>query len=197
MPYSYEVATLGHFLRRIAFDYLRYGYRRWALRHIPLDKDLKAIDTKLIGTYGITQCRTRRMRQRRRGFAVVQYVRFNRSFVLLATEGKHSTFERIRSYDAKIVPLYINAYSIKVLHQGVSVQVRREVWRGVEIRLHRRALWSRTIVEGEINALPFYRFPGVVTQIRGVVAAMNRRRRTAGLPKVVFIPPARPFWETD
>lgn len=195
VPYLYEVSTLGHFLRRIALDYMRYGYIRWALRHIPTDKDPKAIDRKLVEVYGVTQCRTKRMRQKQKGLAVVQYVRFDHTFVLLATKGSHPAFERIQSYDATLAPLYIGAYSIKVLPQGVSVQVRREVWQYAEARLHRRALYPHAIVERAVNSLPYYRFPGVVAQLRELVTAINHRRRVAGLPRVAFAPPERPFWE--
>ena len=182
---EYEAATFGDFLRRIAIDYMRYGYVRWALRHIPPDRDPSLVDGKLVEVYGVTSCRTSRMRQRRRGLAVVQYVRHCDTFVLLATEGAHEQFDRLRSYDARVTPLHLRSYSIGVQGDRVVVQVRHEVWQAVSERLQFSALGKRATVEERIAALPFYRFPGVNRQIRALVGAINRRRRVAGLPLVV------------
>ncbi len=181
------VPTLGFFLRRIAIDYMRYGYYRWALRFIPPERDPQTLDAKLSEAYGVTACRTTRMRQRRRGLAVVQYVRWEHTFVLLATEGTHEQFGKLRSYDARNAPLHIGAYAIGVDGSGVVVvQVRQQVWLAVSKRIHLNALGDRTIVETRINALPFYRFPGVTGQLRDLVKTVNQRRRVAGLPLIVI-----------
>lgn len=180
------VPTLGFFLRRIAIDYMRYGYYRWALRFIPPERDPQKLDAKLIEAYGVTACRTTRMRQRRRGLAVVQYVRWEHTFVLLATEGTHEQFDRLRSHDARNAPLHIGAYAIGVDGSHVVVQVRQRVWLAISKRIHANALGDRTIVETRINALPFYRFPGVTGQLRDLVRTVNQRRRVAGLPLIVI-----------
>jgi hypothetical protein len=182
----YAVPTLGFFLRRIAIDYMRYGYCRWALRFIPPDRDLQKLDTKLIEVYGVTSCRTTRMRQRRRGLAVVQYVRWGNTFVLLATEGTHEQFDRLRSYDARDAPLHLGAYTIGYRSSQVTIQVRQRAWLAVSKRIHLSALSDRSIVETRITALPFYRFPGVIEQLRDLVRAVNQRRRVAGLPLIAI-----------
>jgi hypothetical protein len=176
--------TLGCFLRRIAINYLRYGYYRWVLRVIPRDRDLTQIDTKLIQIYGVTLCRTTRMRQRRRGLAVVQYVRWGHTFILLATEGSHQQFDRLRSFDTRDTPIVISAYTLGVRSSRVMVEVRHRAWQAVTNRIHRQALYDRSIVEASIATLPFYRFPGVIRQMRDLVKAVNLRRRVAGLPLV-------------
>lgn len=182
----YAVPTLGFFLRRIAVDYMRYGYYRWALRFIPPERDPQKLDAKLIDAYGITACRTTRMRQRRRGLAVVQYVRWEHTFVLLATEGTHEQFDRLRSYDARNAPIHIGAYTIGHRSDKVVVQVRQRVWLAISKRMHANALGDRTAIETRLNSLPFYRFPGVVRQLRDLVSAVNQRRRVAGLPLIVI-----------
>lgn len=185
---KHAVPTLGFFLRRIAIDYMRYGYYRWAMRFIPPERDPQKLDAKLIDAYGVTACRTTRMRQRRRGLAVVQYVRWEHTFVLLATEGTHEQFDRLRSYDAREAPLHIGAYTIGYRSsQGVVVvQVRQQVWLALSKRIHLHALGDRAAMETRINSLPFYRFPGVVGQLRDLVKSINQRRRVAGLPLIVI-----------
>jgi len=182
---AYHIApTLGFFLRRIAIDYLRYGYYRWALRVIPPDRDPSQVDAKLIQLYGVTSCRTTRMRQRRRGRAVVQYVRWGHTFVLLATEGTHQQFDRLCSFDAREAPITIRAYTVGVRSSKVVVEIRHQVWQAVVNRMHLKTLCDRAIVETSITTLPFYRFPGVISQMRDLVKAVNQRRRVAGLPLV-------------
>lgn len=186
MPYEYAVPTLGHFLRRIAIDYFRYGYVHWVLRSIPLGCDLPAIDQKLVKHYGVTQCRSRRHRQKRRGLAVVQYVRWGTTFVLLATEGKHTAFSRLCSYDVRLVPLHVENYSIGLVGTTVHIRVRRQVWDRVCQRFEALALHKKTRVEARLNSLPFYRFPAVTQQLVELTQTINYRRRIAGLPKVVL-----------
>lgn len=185
---KHAVPTLGFFLRRIAIDYMRYGYYRWALRFIPPERDPQKLDAKLIDAYGVTACRTTRMRQRRQGLAVVQYVRWEHTFVLLATEGTHEQFGRLRSYDAREAPLHIGAYTIgyRASSHVVVVQVRQQVWLALSKRIHLHALSDRAAMEMRINSLPFYRFPGVTGQLRDLVKAINQRRRVAGLPLIVI-----------
>ncbi|PSN13347.1 hypothetical protein C7293_16380 [filamentous cyanobacterium CCT1] len=183
---KHAVPTLGFFLRRIAIDYMRYGYYRWALRFIPPERNPQTLDAKLIEAYSVTACRTTRMRQRRRGLAVVQYVRWEHTFVLLATEGAHEQFDRLRSYDAREAPLHIGAYAIGVQGTRVVVEVRQRVWLAVSKRIRLIELGDRTTLESRLNALPFYRFPGVIGQLRNLVRAINKRRRVAGLPLIVI-----------
>lgn len=184
MQYDYAVLTLGHFLKRIAIDYMRYGYVRWVMRSIPLERDPKAVDIKLIKTYGVTQCRTRRLRLKRQGLAVIQYVRWGNTFVLLATQGEHELFSKLCSYDARSTPLHIECYSIGVVGNKAVVKVRLQVWEKVCQRFEKMALYNHDIVEGRLNALSFYRFPGVVHQLYQLTRTVNQRRRVAGLPRV-------------
>jgi hypothetical protein len=50
------------------------------------------VDQKLIDHYGIEISKWTRARRKRSGTASVQYLRFRRFFVLLATHGKHRFF---------------------------------------------------------------------------------------------------------
>jgi hypothetical protein len=184
MQYDYAVPTLGHFLKRIAIDYMRYGYVRWVIRNIPPERDPKAVDIKLVETYGVTQCRTRRLRSKRQGQAIIQYVRWGNTFVLLATQGEHELFSKLCSYDARSTPLHIERYSIGMMGSKVVVKVRHQIWEAVWQRFEKLALYDHKVVEGRLNALSFYRFPGVVHQLYQLTRAINQRRRVAGLSRV-------------
>ena len=176
--------SIGEFIRRIAIDYVRYGYVRYVVREIPEGKDLHAIDRKLRIHYAVTQCRTTRMRRRQKQQAVVQYVRYGHSFVLLATEGKHDQFERLTSYDCRTTPLQIKSYSIGLKNGRVMVRVRHELWADTIKHFERYALHDIQKVKNKLGSLPYCHFPGVIRQKQKLVVQINQRRQKAGLPLV-------------
>jgi len=193
----WETQSLGDFLRRIAIDYARFGYTRYVLREIPPDKEPIVIDPKIRAAYQVTSCRTARMRLKRQGIARVQYLRFQHAFVLLATEGRHEAFARLRSYDMRSAPLHFRGYSIGFNGSTVSIQVASTVWHRVEQHIDALTFELRSVLEEAIATLPFYQFPGVVRQKQQLVQQINRRRKRAGLPLVEFEWPksiAPEFW---
>lgn len=189
----YVATNKGQFVRKIAIDYVRYGYVRYVLRQIPEGKNLAVIDQKLITHYQVTFCRTTRMRRRRKQQAVVQYVRYGHSFVLLATEGIHEQFDRVVSYDCRTSPLYFDSYAIGIKNGKVRVTIRRGVWAMVCDRFKQIGLHHTTKVEQQLGALPFCNFPGVVRQKQALVSCINERRDRAGLPRVSLRQPVKTF----
>ena len=185
MSYQYEVHTLGQFLRRIAIDYVRFGYVRYALREIPEGKDPQLIDRKIIDIYGITTCRMTRTRKRKQGLTNIVYTRFGHSFVLLAEEkGNHPVFDRINNYDIRTAPFHFCDYSIGITQGKSCVRVSNRMWKKVEYRFRKIGLHQREKVEEKLTQLPYYGFPGVVRQKLNLVAEINQRRKRAGLPRV-------------
>jgi len=176
--------TPTQFIRKVALDYLRYGYWCYALREIPEGKDLATVDQKLIDYYDITTCRTRRARNREKGLANVVFVRYKNHFVLLATDGVHEQFEKLNSYDIRMAPLHFHDYSVGMLRGKPSVQVAKAIWQDVERRFQNIALHHKNEVECKVNALPYANFPGVYTQKLALLSQINRKRKRAGLPLV-------------
>lgn len=179
-----ESKTLGDFLWRVSIDYIRYGYTRYVLREIPEGKDLEALDQKLIEAYSVSACRVTRHRQRAKGIASVQYVRYRRNFVLLATQGTHEAFDRLCSYDVRTAPLHFEGYSIGLIGERACVRVARRQWRLVEAKVLALAHYDRAKVEAALNTLPYYNFPGVVEQKLKLVKKLNVLRRPKRLPLV-------------
>jgi hypothetical protein len=186
MKYQYEVKTLGHFLRRVAIDYVRHGYFYYALREIPPDKDPQLVEQKLITFYEVTKCRTRRFRRRQKGLANVQYVRIGFSFMLLATDGYHPTFERVRSYDIRSAPLHFRGYSIGIERGKPCVKVCQDEWKRIEYRFSKIGLHRQEEVERKLSTLPYCQFPGVIRQKDSLVEAINTRRKLAGLSLITI-----------
>jgi hypothetical protein len=187
----WQPLTLGDFLRRIAFDYVRFGYYRYAVRTIPEGKDLVKMDEKLRRTYGVTSCRTARMRQRKKGLAVVEYLRWHHTFILLATDGESEPFSRIRSYDIRQTPIHLGGYSVGLRGKTVSVEVSRQTLHAVKRSIKRIELRNRAEVEKAFASIPWFHFPGVVGQKWKLLHQVNQRRKAAGLPEVAPPRPSR------
>lgn len=86
--------SVGEFLRRIAVDLVPRGYVFYVQGEIPPGKDPAKTDAKIIAQYGIAISKWTRVRHKKQGLARLHYVRFQRTFVILATHGEHSFFTR-------------------------------------------------------------------------------------------------------
>ncbi|MEM9214678.1 MAG: hypothetical protein AAGD25_10060 [Cyanobacteria bacterium P01_F01_bin.150] len=180
----YEVSNVGQFLGRIANIYIWNGYTRYAVRHIPSDKSPQAVDTKILSCYHITQCRMTRMRHAARGEAKVGYIRFGRTFILVATTGKHKAFGRIQSHDFYTSPLHYYHYSVGIRNQKPCIRIAHKTWKWAEHRISKMALHDHDKVQQALQDLPYYNFVGVQEQKRHLIAHINARRKRAGLPLI-------------
>src|SRR5260221_13193921 len=87
---------------------------------IPADKDPAAIDAKLLAKYDIAVSESTRARRKKRGLANLQYLRHERTFILLATLGRHE-FKEIEATalrDIRRVPIKFHEYSISYRRGG-------------------------------------------------------------------------------
>lgn len=136
MSYRCEATSVGGFVQQLAVSYLRNGYWFYVAGRVPDGKDPSAVDRKLVERYGIDRSKWSRARRKRQGLANVQYIRFGRFFLILATHGTHRFFEEegkvIR--DARRQPITFAGYSIS--HRGGRPHVRIE-------RLEHRLLRDR------------------------------------------------------
>jgi hypothetical protein len=121
---KYEAISLGEFLRKIAIDYLRYGYTRYAFRTIPDGKNLYEIDAKIMKVYGCTFSRALRHHRRRKGLASVVYIRFKNRFILVASGGSNEAFDKIDSLDFHSTPLHVDGYTIGVKRNKPCVMIK-------------------------------------------------------------------------
>ena len=76
MRYRAEATSLEGFVQQIACCYLRHGYWFYVTGHIPMHKDARVIDQRLIEKYGIGVSESTRARRKRLGQANLQYLRF-------------------------------------------------------------------------------------------------------------------------
>lgn len=183
MP-RHNIQSLSLFLAKIAL-YVRYGYTRYAIRQIPEGKDLIATDFKIVRAYEITFSRPKRSKRKKQGLANVMYLRYKNTFILLATEGEHETFNNIDSIDLKQHPIIFSGYTVFIKNHKPCVQISKRRFKVVkkitiEMTLHNHGKvtrWLRSIT-------PFNRFKGINQQRWKLYKQVNKKRKAAGLTKI-------------
>jgi hypothetical protein len=106
--------------------------------------------------------------------------------VLLASDGYHPVFERVRSYDIRSAPLHFRGYSIGIERGKPCVKVCQDEWKRIECRFSKIGLHRQEEVERKLSTLPYCQFPGVIRQKDSLVKAINTRRKLAGLSLITI-----------
>jgi hypothetical protein len=185
--YRCEATTLEGFLQQLAVCYVGRGYWFYVTGFVPLGKDPECVDKKLIERYGIDISKWSRARRKRAGSASVQYIRFRRFFVLLATHGNHRFFadEGPNIKDARKAPITFSGYSVSCREGRPHVRIAKQEFLGIKahfLDLARRHPAER--IQRELAALPFEPYAPIRSQYLGIIRAVNRIRNESGLPAI-------------
>lgn len=195
MNYRWEANTATGFVQQLACCYVRHGYHHYVIGEIPERKDPARVDAQLIERFELDVSRFVRARRKRAGLANAQYLRYRRLFVLCATgpHGAHAFFaehspQQIRNI--RETPISFAGYSIG-WHRGVdrrwhvSVRIHPERYRTLKAYFLELALRrSARELERELQQLRFEPYAPVRRQLLNLVRAINRERKTAGVPPV-------------
>jgi len=204
--YQYIANNLAGFIQQLAVGYLARGYLFYVCGEIPAGKDPAKTDRKLLERYGIAQSKHQRYRRKLYGMANVQYLRWGRFFVLMATHGQHSFFkeEEKSIRDFRETPFKVGGYSIGYRRgQGrwhPSVRIELSHYRELkafflEIAVHR----SGPAIEAEFWGLNLEPYAPVRAQLFSILRLVNRARKAAGFDPVNGVPfrtkrvPVKPF----
>jgi hypothetical protein len=185
--YRCEALSVEGFIQQIAVSYVLHGYFHFVVGKIPEHRDPSAVDTTLITRYGLDISKWTRARRRKAGQASVQYLRYGRVFVIIATEGNHLFYERERVRDIRSKPLVCFGYRISCYqrtggrwHPSVKIAPRR--YARLRRWIQQSALGNDTAkVESQLAEIPFAPFGGVVRQSLSLLRLVNKRRKCAGL----------------
>jgi len=189
MDYHYTPTTVGGFVQQLALCYLEHGYWFYVQGTIPAGKDLAQVDEKLLTKYHISASKFQRCRCKRKGGANIQYLRYERTFLLLATHGIHAFFqeEAPAIKDVRRSPIQFEGYSIGYYHDHPRVGLARDTYRNLrayflELAVHR----SADFIAEEMKKLPYEGYGPVRRQLFGLLLAVNTKRRQAGLDLVPY-----------
>lgn len=180
---KYCVQKLGQFLSKVSF-YLRYGYVRYAVRTIPEGKQLPEIDAKLLNYYDVTYRHHVRTQRKKKGLANVIYIRFERTFILMATEGIHPAFDAIVSHTFHDTPLYFSGYAIGLRATKAHVIIEPKRFKRLRAVSNKIALHPQDRVTTYLRTLSPFRFRGVNEQRWKLFRAVNKKRKKAGLSRI-------------
>lgn len=205
MKYKYEVTSLTGYLQRVATHLLPKGYYFFVQGVVPDGKDPAALDAKFLAKYDVVKSEGARRWRKQQGLGNVQYVRYERSWILLATHGDHPIREGEGNSlkDVRRVPIRIGNYSVTVKRGNylkkvsseapavpdgrwrVRVLIAREPYRELcayffSIACHRKL---ETVVE-ELSSLPFEPYAPVRKQLLKLLRLINAKRQAAGFVKV-------------
>jgi len=205
MEYKYEVTSLVGYLQRVATHLLPKGYYFFVQGVVPHGKDPTQLDAKLLAKYDVAKTEGARRWRKEQGLGNVQYVRFGRSWMLLATHGDHSIREGegANLKDVRRVPIRIGDYSLYVkrgdflkkriadtpaLPDGrwrVRVLIARDPYRELcayflEIACHRQA----EALAHELFSLPYVPYAPVRKQLLKLLRLVNAKRQASGFTKI-------------
>lgn len=187
------------FVQQLAVCYVPHGYWWYVAGRIPARKDPAEVDAKLVERYDIGLSERARARRKQLGKANMQYLRYGRFFLLLATEGNHpfKAAERTVIRDIRRVPLRFEGYSISYRPGGrtrkgerdprwhTHVEIQRETYKELKayfvgLAVHR----TQENLAVEFRRLPFEPYAPVRRQILNILRAVNTARRRAGFEQL-------------
>lgn len=205
-PYRCAALSVEGFVQQLSVAYVSRGYFFYVASSIPEGDDPERIDLKLIAKYVISSSKYVRTRNKKKGEANVQYLRFGRFFVLLATHGRHRFFtdeENVR--DIRRHPIRFAGYSIG-FGKGrdgtphASVRIDAVEYKILKERFMRFAVNTDfDVLVARLRALTFEPYAPVRDQLRTLLRAINRVRAVAGLEQLPWLVlaqrrrPVRPF----
>ena len=192
MEYRCVATSVEGFVQQLAVAYVTHGYWFYVVGEIPEGKDPAAVDRKLVERYGIAISKWARARRKRQGLANMQYLRYERTFVLVATKGRHEFFEREAGQirDIRRMPIKFVRYSIGCAwgvdgRYHASVRIHRDEYLKLksyflDLARHR----SAERIAAELHRLPFTPFARVRRQFKQILRAVNRDRKEVGVEAV-------------
>lgn len=189
LMYRCEAVSIPAFIQQLAVAYIGRGYRFYVASCIPLEKDVHAIDQKLIQLYHLDCSKYVRFRQQKRGEAKVQYLRYRRFFVLIATAGDHLFREReplaedIRRRPIQCFGYSVGCYSGRDGKWHPSVRIDRDLFKMTRLSFEQKAQrWDVNEGEAAFYGLHFEPYAPIRRQLIHLLRFINKKRKAASLP---------------
>src|SRR5579883_2013375 len=167
--YRCVATTAAGFVQQLAVSYLKNRYWFYVPGEVPEGKDPRAVDEKLVEKYEVGLSKWAKARRKRKGEAKVQYLRYERTFLLLATAGKHPFFEEEAGniLDARERAIPFRGYSVGYKGGHPHVRIGTARYEGLKREFVESALrLSAEELADRFHALPFEPYGPVKHQLR-------------------------------
>lgn len=185
--YHAEAKTSAEIIRRLTKYYIPNGYYFFTVSTIPERKDVAEVDRNIIEKYGLAISRTTRSRDKAKGVARVQYLRYERQVILVATRGEHSFFDDKSVRDCRKTPLPVWYYWITASENRYHVRVCPESYHMVREKLLRLAESGKEddAIE-QIRALPWLNYPDIQKQKWRLTKELSQALRKKGKAELLL-----------
>ncbi len=191
MPYRCEAASVEGFVQQLACNLVNKGYWFYVVGNIPPHKDPALVDRKLIIRYGLDISKWTRARRKAAGHANVAYLRYQRFFVLLATQGSHLLFEQelgVKDFRREALRFYGYSIGCGKGSDGryhASVRINDDAFAALQSHLFNLAVHrSGGALASEFQSIGFTPFARIRRQLLRLLREVNELRRTAGFTAV-------------
>lgn len=186
--YRAVATSVTAFVQQLAVSYLRNGYWFYVAGLIPEGKHPPDVDAKLLEKYGIDISKWERARCKSTGKASLQYIRYDRLFLILATHGRHAFFQDEASSirDARRTPIRFYGYSISYRGGHPHVRIEQNQYKLLKAYFLEHALRPAPELEEGFRNIGFAPYAPVRRQLLNLHRAVNRRRSVAGRPLLPF-----------
>lgn len=190
--YRCVATSIEGFVQQVACSYLVNGYVFYVRGMVPEGKEPDSVDAKLIAKYDIDRSKWRRAVDAQNGVARMQYIRHERTFLLMATHGAHRFFEEEAGSvrDARKSPIKYAGYSISY-RRGQDGKyhphVRIERSQLALLKQHFRQLALRPSTDRiarELADLPFEPYAPIRRQLLELLRAVNKVRTQQAYPQI-------------
>jgi hypothetical protein len=182
--YRYEALSVEGFIQQLAVCYVGRGYFFYVTGVVPERKDPCTVDATILGRYHIDISKWSKWRGFHLGReAKLQYLRFERFFVILATHGGHHflTREKKSIRDARKVPIKFAGYSVSFRGGHACVRIEKETEKFLKTSFVEQALKRKETLEASFYTLPFEPYKPVRQQLLTILREVNRLRSRQGL----------------
>jgi hypothetical protein len=175
------------FIQQVAVSYIRTGHFFYVCDTLRPEVDAASVDAKLIHKYGVDVTRWARALRKARGEANLQYIRYERFFLLMATHGRSLFFElegeSVR--DCRRQPIKFAGYSLSYRNGHPHVRIDMQTYLGFKASMVDLALRMDKAEIEELLAIPrFVPYAPVRRQLLNILRDINRVRFAAGLKRV-------------
>ena len=199
MQYRCVATSPEGLVQQVAVCYLRHGYWWYVAGQIPHGKDSVAVDCKLVKKYEIDLTDRQRAYRKKRGLANMQYIRYDRWFLLLVTAGHHrfKQEERNSIRDCRRCPIKFEGYSISYRRSGITpkgggpvkwhscVRIDPQTYRELKAYFIDRACHrSAEFIASEFARIPYARYAPVRRQMIQILRGVNAVRQKNGFQQI-------------
>lgn len=190
--YRCVATSIEGFVQQVACSYLVNGYVFFVRGVVPEGREPETVDAKLIEKYAVNRSKWRRSVDAEAGVARMQYIRHERTFLLMATHGTHRFFEDEKGSvrDARKSPIKYAGYSISYRRgQDGKYHPHVRIERGqlALLKQHFRQLALRPSTERiarELADLPFEPYAPIRRQLLELLRAVNKVRTQQAYPQI-------------